>query len=260
LLETPRIFGDSTTIIEHVEARTLTVLQRAILTAVVKDSTLSKLLGQKNADERRHKPNQQTKPTQTKPTMGYQSTRRKSRNANSAKNIPKTFVICTVALSLIHLFVSYYYTRTSSISQHDYDHQHHANDYNNHNDLQSSPADTAISNSILENNRQMKMFKKNQNPSGSIDCKQFLQDFRLGKVSEMERIKGYEKPFVTRTDTPKPFYWSLHDPKLDPTRQSFYQKGFYYEKELLRELSMSLTTLHVITTTILVIVVPPERL
>lgn len=164
--------------------------------------------------------------------MGYQSTRRKSRNANNAKNIPKTFVICTVALSLIHLFVSYYYSRTSSTSQHhDYD-QQHANDYNNHNDLHSSPADAAISNSILENNRQMKMFKKNQNPSGSIDCKQFLQNFRQGKVSEMERIKGYEKPFVTRTDTPKPFYWSLHDPKLDPTRQSSYQRGFYYEKEL----------------------------
>lgn len=48
----------------------------------------------------------------------------------------------------------------------------------------------------------------------------------------MERIKGYEKPFVTRTNTPKPFYWSLHDPVLDPTRQSSYQKGIYYEKEL----------------------------
>lgn len=72
----------------------------------------------------------------------------------------------------------------------------------------------------------------NNDPSGSIHCKQFLQDFRQGKITEIERIKGYEKPFVTRTDTPKPFYWSLHDPKLDPTRSSSYQKGYYYEKEL----------------------------
>ena len=68
--------------------------------------------------------------------------------------------------------------------------------------------------------------------SNFLDCKLFLSDFRQGKISEIEKNKGYEKPFVTRATTPKPFYWSLHNPDLDPTRSSSYHKGLYYEKEL----------------------------
>ncbi len=68
-------------------------------------------------------------------------------------------------------------------------------------------------------------------PEG-LDCKSFLQDYRNGKVKEMERAPGWEKSFVTRTITNKPFYWSLHNPDLDNARASSYQKGVYYEIEL----------------------------
>ena len=66
----------------------------------------------------------------------------------------------------------------------------------------------------------------------ALDCKSYLQDYRIGKIKEMERSPGWEKSFVTRTITPKPFYWSTHKPDLDVTRASSYEKGKYYEWNL----------------------------
>lgn len=68
--------------------------------------------------------------------------------------------------------------------------------------------------------------------SDGVDCRSFLEDFRNGKIEEMERIPGWEKSFVTRTITPKPFYWSTHKSELDAARATSYQKGMYYEKQL----------------------------
>jgi len=65
-----------------------------------------------------------------------------------------------------------------------------------------------------------------------VDCRSFLEDFRNGKIKEMEKAPGWEKSFVTRTITPKPFYWSTHKPELDTVRASSYAKGAYYEKQL----------------------------
>ena len=51
-------------------------------------------------------------------------------------------------------------------------------------------------------------------------------------MREIEKASGWEKSYVTRTITEKPFYWSLHDPQLDVTRASSFLKGAYYESEL----------------------------
>jgi FkbM family methyltransferase len=66
----------------------------------------------------------------------------------------------------------------------------------------------------------------------ALNCKAYLQDYRDKKLNEMERKKGWEKSFVTRTSTPKPFYWSLHSPALDVARATSYEKGAYYESQL----------------------------
>ncbi len=66
----------------------------------------------------------------------------------------------------------------------------------------------------------------------ALDCKAYLQDYRDKKLKELERMEGWEKSFVTRTSTPKPFYWSLHNPELDNARASSYAKGNFYEKHL----------------------------
>ena len=63
----------------------------------------------------------------------------------------------------------------------------------------------------------------------ALNCKSFLRDYRNGQVKGMEKDSGFDKSFVTRTNTPKPFFWSTHDPKLDVVRATSYMKGFYYE-------------------------------
>ena len=68
-------------------------------------------------------------------------------------------------------------------------------------------------------------------PDG-VNCKQLLEEFRNGKILEMERTAGYEKAFVTRTITSKPFYWSTHKPEIDSARASSYAKGLCCEKQL----------------------------
>ncbi len=74
--------------------------------------------------------------------------------------------------------------------------------------------------------------KSMPDPEG-LDCKQLLKDYRNGKVREMERAPGgWEKSFVTRTDTKNPFYWSLHDPQLDSARKTSFRRGVYYESAL----------------------------
>ena len=64
------------------------------------------------------------------------------------------------------------------------------------------------------------------------NCEQLLQDFRNGKIPQMEKDPGWAKSFVTRTITPKPFYWSTRKPDLDAVRGLSCEKGLYYEKQL----------------------------
>ena len=66
----------------------------------------------------------------------------------------------------------------------------------------------------------------------SVNCNLLLQDFRDGKIEEMERKPGFEKAFLTRTTTEKPFFWSCHKPDLDSARGTSCEKGMYYEKQL----------------------------
>ena len=66
----------------------------------------------------------------------------------------------------------------------------------------------------------------------ALDCKSYLQEYRTGMIKEMERSPGWEKSYVTRTITAKPFYWSTHSPNLDSVRASSFGKGQYYESKL----------------------------
>jgi len=66
----------------------------------------------------------------------------------------------------------------------------------------------------------------------ALDCKSYLQEYRTGMIKEMERSPGWEKSYVTRTITAKPFYWSTHSPNLDSVRASSFGKGEYYESKL----------------------------
>lgn len=66
----------------------------------------------------------------------------------------------------------------------------------------------------------------------AIDCPAMLHEFLNGKISEMELRKGFEKSYVTRTNTAIPFYWATHKGELDMPRQITFEKGEYYEKEL----------------------------
>mmetsp|Transcript_8576 Transcript_8576/g.16179 ORF Transcript_8576/g.16179 Transcript_8576/m.16179 type:complete len:460 (+) Transcript_8576:263-1642(+) len=171
------------------------------------------------------------------------------------RNIPQTFIICSALLSLTYFFIS-----NQSLAGEHHQYRHNSRGYNNNDHpppsqprshdrrhrsvLDSSSTkttplasgvaavSTASTNNTTPTSSTTATATANTNPSDSLYCKEFLRDFRQGKISEIERIQGYEKPFVTRTNTPKPFYWSLHDPQLDPTRSSSYKKGFYYEKEL----------------------------
>ena len=81
--------------------------------------------------------------------------------------------------------------------------------------------------STLKSNNNNKL----EDPYGT-NCKQLLQNFLNGKIPQMEKDPGWEKSFVTRTITPKPFYWSTHKPDLDAVRGTSYEKGLYYEKQL----------------------------
>jgi len=65
-----------------------------------------------------------------------------------------------------------------------------------------------------------------------VDCRSFLEDYRNGKIDEIERDPRWSKSFVTRTVTPNPFYWSTHHPELDPVRKVSFDEGRYYELEL----------------------------
>merc|ERR1711966_362340 len=71
----------------------------------------------------------------------------------------------------------------------------------------------------------------------ALDCRAFLLQYRAGNVTDMERPDPWEKSYVTRTTTPKPFYWSLHSPELDKARASSWEKGQFYEKLLTKEIS-----------------------
>ena len=53
----------------------------------------------------------------------------------------------------------------------------------------------------------------------------------------MQSREGFEKSFVTRTNTPTPFYWSTHKADLDAIRSSSYEQGEYYEKQLTKRIS-----------------------
>jgi FkbM family methyltransferase len=66
----------------------------------------------------------------------------------------------------------------------------------------------------------------------ALDCKSYLLDYRSGKIGEMERSPGWDKSYVTRTTTSKPFYWSTHSPDLDSVRASSFKRGQYYESKL----------------------------
>jgi len=66
----------------------------------------------------------------------------------------------------------------------------------------------------------------------ALNCNDMLRDFLNGKIEEMELTRGFEKSFVTRTVTSKPFYWATHKIELDHTRASSYSAGYYYEKQL----------------------------
>lgn len=119
-----------------------------------------------------------------------------------------------------------------------------------HNRVISSPSSQALTNVEMLRASAYNTFAKSSIPPSSpeaspstlvksipdpdgFDCKLFLQDYRNGKVKEIERYPGgWEKSFVTRTITSKPFYWSLHSPELDAVRSSSYEKGMYYEMEL----------------------------
>ena len=71
----------------------------------------------------------------------------------------------------------------------------------------------------------------------AVNCDDMLRNFLDGKIEEMQSKKGFEKSFVTRTFTPKPFYWSTHKGELDATRSTSYEKGEYYEKQLTKRIS-----------------------
>lgn len=71
----------------------------------------------------------------------------------------------------------------------------------------------------------------------AVNCNDMLRKFLDGKIEEMQSREGFEKSFVTRTNTPKPFYWSTHKADLDMTRASSYEKGEYYEKQLTKRIS-----------------------
>ena len=92
------------------------------------------------------------------------------------------------------------------------------------NNYKMSPSALKTSSSSMDINDE-------KDPDG-VNCKQLLEEFRNGKILEMERTAGYEKAFVTRTITSKPFYWSTHKPEIDSARASSYAKGLYYEKQL----------------------------
>lgn len=66
----------------------------------------------------------------------------------------------------------------------------------------------------------------------AVNCESLLHDFRFGKIQEVERKKGLEKPFILRTITDNPFYWSCHQPDLDRARRTSCELGYYYEKHL----------------------------
>lgn len=77
-----------------------------------------------------------------------------------------------------------------------------------------------------------KMESTTDNDPDALDCKDYLRSFRQGLISQVEKVSGYEKSYVTRTRTPVPFYWATHSEILDQVRASSFKKGFYYESEL----------------------------
>jgi len=66
----------------------------------------------------------------------------------------------------------------------------------------------------------------------ALDCSTMLQDFLSGKIAEVEVKEGFEKSYITRTTTQKPFYLATHDAILDSVRAAAFKKGYYYEKIL----------------------------
>jgi UDP-sugar transporter A1/2/3 len=66
----------------------------------------------------------------------------------------------------------------------------------------------------------------------ALNCKDKLQDFLNGKIEQMESTSGFEKSFVTRTNTPKPFYWATHKTELGLSQASSFAAGKYFETSL----------------------------
>lgn len=142
-------------------------------------------------------------------------------------------------LFLFTVCIVYYYNHAISLIVH-LDNNRHQHDENNettttiqdaeeqqqqlNRDKQQHPCPQDLATAAANN-------KKRDNPL-AVHCPSLLNDFLHGKVSEMELRKGFEKSYVTRTNTPNPFYWSTHKGELDMPRYVAFEKGEYYEQEL----------------------------
>lgn len=167
-----------------------------------------------------------------KPLSLSQTTSSPKRRISSRRSRPLHLLVLILVfiLFLVPFGILYYYYHALSLilhNQHEEDSKGKANtvEFQHHQPCNDKKQDTTTTTSATSTNNNSK------NPL-AIDCPSLLNDFLHGKVSEMELHAGFEKSYVTRTNTPKPFYWSTHKGELDMPRQIAFEKGEYYEQEL----------------------------
>ena len=151
------------------------------------------------------------------------------RSAQNSRRLSANFVLCSIFVSVAQFCGSNFLllSRPSSSCDHS-DQILVTEDSINRNALKKNPMRILVDADSPEPS-------KNTNYAvdpDAIDCKTYMQDYRSGKIQEVERSPGFEKSYVTRTTTAKPFYWSTHPPDLDTVRASSFAKGQYYESKL----------------------------
>ena len=151
----------------------------------------------------------------------------------NTKTLTANFVLCALFVSATQFVGSIYLLSTSS-----------CDGTVGSTKTEQVPAHTSSVHNLIPQPQEIRSLIKSTSPESSgnaiytvdpedaLDCKSYLQDYRTGMIKEMERSPGWEKSYVTRTITTKPFYWSTHSPDLDTVRASSFGKGQYYESKL----------------------------
>ncbi|KAL7440328.1 hypothetical protein ACHAXM_007199, partial [Skeletonema potamos] len=74
----------------------------------------------------------------------------------------------------------------------------------------------------------------------AVDCSELLKTFRADgiEVAKKNSTQNFRRSFVTLADGDhlKPFYISTHDKEIDHVRSSIMKYGYYYEKDLTKQI------------------------